>query len=775
METALNRTLDEIAATDKVKSVLATDEEGLCLGVRGKATPSTSGTILSIASRASRIEKLLASSLGLTVDTSTRLGDVTVLIETDQSHILIRQDDGKTFENLSEMVQPINQTTFHSESLAVDTPASQHQSLPTLPPEVWTRIFFHSCKTINQLSQISRLNKYVYGYCWLSPAAKANFFINRHGKQLAIYMAFKTKCWTIPEFQEIMKSMILNGCSFSCHLKGVGCPLQLLSGLPNAVDNIKLFYTCKPHISDKHLNTALYDAVNSGRLNIISALLQEDLATLTPLKLFAHLKTRRINFDIEKLRQNNYTELVIALAMGSGQFSAKAVALAIRDNQVAKAQEMISLHLKTTSASVLNEADSNNVWLALGIPDIGIIESALKAGVSPTGSSLLISSGLFSSPLNLERIIRLSSWEHMPNTVLSPTVVQANDILLKATDLINQVVITNAVSTGHKEYVEYLLTKWQQQHNYTSLNILSTHTFHNAFLRRDWNLVELLIDACRRWAEQANKSGEDFVHLLAGPEPVDESDFVPVPSSASDEYYFTRIPELVNLGVYPTDVFTLSLERMARISTDDEFAKTEECMVKLLEFGAVVTSKALYNATLNRSDTSKSSLRFKFLLDKFALDPQSEFKDFGYVIGHKCLEDVQLILAKGIPVTAAILGALYEDFSNLDHPVVGEVLSAVKPGNSLLKTYFGQITETFHNDLDNYNYHRTKAFIVKLQEYGFWVPQEVLDQVQASGNKPLLLGILKMVTKEEMRNVMRRKQFHEKMMMRSKQFGKKKK
>ncbi|ORY31140.1 hypothetical protein BCR33DRAFT_792354 [Rhizoclosmatium globosum] len=375
-----------------------------------------------------------------------------------------------------------------------------------------------------------------------------------------------------------------------------------------------------------------------------------------------------------------------------------------------------------------------------------------KAGVSPTGSSLLISSGLFSSPLNLESIIRLSSWEHMPNTVLSPTVVQANDILLKATDLINQVVITNAVSTGHKEYVEYLLTKWQQQHNYTSLNILSTHTFHNAFLRRDWNLVELLIDAC-----------------------LDESDFVPVPSSASDEYYFTRIPELVNLGVYPTDVFTLSLERMARISTDDEFAKTEECMEKLLEFGAVVTSKVLYNATLNRLDTSKSSLRFKFLLDKFALDPQSEFKDFGYVIGHTCLEDIQLILAKGIPVTATVLGALYEDFSNLDHPVVGEVLSAVKPGNPLFKTYIGQITETFHNDLDNYNYHRTKAFFVKLQEYGFWVPQEVLDQVQASGNKPLLLGILKMVTKEEMRNVMRRKQFHEKMMMRSKQFGKKKK
>ncbi|KAJ3029383.1 UNVERIFIED_CONTAM: hypothetical protein HDU68_012350 [Siphonaria sp. JEL0065] len=86
------------ASNDRVKGVLASDEEGLCLGVRGKAVASTSGTALSIATRAARIEKALVSLgplNGLSIDTQ-EFGDVIVLIEGESSNVLIRQEDGIT-------------------------------------------------------------------------------------------------------------------------------------------------------------------------------------------------------------------------------------------------------------------------------------------------------------------------------------------------------------------------------------------------------------------------------------------------------------------------------------------------------------------------------------------------------------------------------------------------------------------------------------------------------------------------------------------------------
>ncbi|KAI9331196.1 hypothetical protein BDR26DRAFT_870519 [Obelidium mucronatum] len=98
METGLNKALNHIAAADKVKGVLASDEEGLCLGVRGKAIASTSGTVLSIATRATQIEKLLVSLgplPGLSIDTA-ELGNAVVMVETESSNVLIRQEDGVT-------------------------------------------------------------------------------------------------------------------------------------------------------------------------------------------------------------------------------------------------------------------------------------------------------------------------------------------------------------------------------------------------------------------------------------------------------------------------------------------------------------------------------------------------------------------------------------------------------------------------------------------------------------------------------------------------------
>ncbi|KAI8831268.1 hypothetical protein BC829DRAFT_409782 [Chytridium lagenaria] len=87
MEETLDDVLDGISQSEGVKGVLLTDAEGLCLGARGKAQPSTAGSITSISNRAHRIAQ--ESGRG-------DLEEATVSIETDTGRIVVRQEHGTT-------------------------------------------------------------------------------------------------------------------------------------------------------------------------------------------------------------------------------------------------------------------------------------------------------------------------------------------------------------------------------------------------------------------------------------------------------------------------------------------------------------------------------------------------------------------------------------------------------------------------------------------------------------------------------------------------------
>ncbi|KAJ3083230.1 hypothetical protein HDU99_000244 [Rhizoclosmatium hyalinum] len=137
-----------------------------------------------------------------------------------------------------------------------------------LPPEIWSRIFVMACRNLRKLSSTAALSKSIYLYCWHSPAAKAAFFINRYGKRYAISMAFTTKCYALPQFNEILKIMIQNGAKSSCTDKEQRCPLMCLSELDNAVECLKVFFSSNPQISDNHFRRAMMAAGNSGRLDL---------------------------------------------------------------------------------------------------------------------------------------------------------------------------------------------------------------------------------------------------------------------------------------------------------------------------------------------------------------------------------------------------------------------------------------------------------------------------------------------------------------------------
>ncbi|XP_076061139.1 late endosomal/lysosomal adaptor, MAPK and MTOR activator 5 [Oratosquilla oratoria] len=56
MEKPLEKCLDEVSHGPGVSGVLCTDNQGLCLGVRGKANCSASGVAAAIADKASKLE-----------------------------------------------------------------------------------------------------------------------------------------------------------------------------------------------------------------------------------------------------------------------------------------------------------------------------------------------------------------------------------------------------------------------------------------------------------------------------------------------------------------------------------------------------------------------------------------------------------------------------------------------------------------------------------------------------------------------------------------------
>jgi len=56
MEKNLNRVMEEICSTPDVLGCIFTDQQGLCIGAKGKASKESAGYITAIADQAARIE-----------------------------------------------------------------------------------------------------------------------------------------------------------------------------------------------------------------------------------------------------------------------------------------------------------------------------------------------------------------------------------------------------------------------------------------------------------------------------------------------------------------------------------------------------------------------------------------------------------------------------------------------------------------------------------------------------------------------------------------------
>ncbi|KAJ3079026.1 hypothetical protein HDU99_000218 [Rhizoclosmatium hyalinum] len=611
------------------------------------------------------------------------------------------------------MQQPFEQLMLSIDDEIQANTIPQPESTPYLPPEIWSRIFVMAFGNMRQLSRISRLCKAVYLYCWISPAAKANFYFERYGKRQAIFVFHVTNCWRSPQFREILPIMINNGGRFSCLDQfGKACPLLQLMKLPDAVEYIQLFYSCDPHISEDHMRYALGLAVKNGRLDLVCALLQENPASVKPSTLNAHLEAKGVEYDLKQLIARNHKELIFFLASG-GNFSAEAVAYAIKMEYLEAAREIINARLDYHSTQ-LSQHDSNRVWYELGYKNLTHVEVALSLGVAPTRNGFLSSSGLFQY-VYLEISMVRQSWDHLenPKIALKHDTLLFADLFVRAGLLINQMILVNAAYAGAKEYVEYLLEKWSNQDNYLETNIICSYTICNAFMWRNWELVEILISACRKWAEI---SGQPFTEAL---------------NLADSEYDF------------PTIV-------VSPMTLDDPFLlkKARTCMEKLLSLGAKITSKAILNSSQpTQGDAGMgASSSFKFLWERFELEPDIGFVHFPEVImnandGSK--EMIEMILRKGVPVTQVVLLNLYFLFFRFSpaEPLAHILLKAVEPGNLLQHTFLDYLEIIQSIDLYKSDEKCVESFFSLLQEYRFETTQNVVDRAQTSG-KPVLAKLL---------------------------------
>ncbi|ORY31182.1 hypothetical protein BCR33DRAFT_772000 [Rhizoclosmatium globosum] len=592
------------------------------------------------------------------------------------------------------MQQPFEQLLLSIDDEIQANTIPQPESTPYLPPEIWSRIFVMTFGNMRQLSRISRLCKSVYLYCWLSPAAKANFYFECYGKRQAIFMLHVTNCWRSPQFREILTIMINNGGGFSCLDQfGKACPLLQLMKLPDAVEYIQLFYSCDPHISEDHMRYALGLAVKNGRLDLVCALLQENPASVKPSTLNAHLEEKGVEYDLKQLIARNHRELFFFLASGkSSNFSADAVAYAIKMEYLEAAREIVNARLDYHSTQ-LSQHDSNRVWYELGYKNLTHVEVALSLGVAPTYNSFLSSSGLFQY-VYFENLMVRQSWDHLenPKIALKHDSLLFADLFVRAGFLINQMILVNAVYTGAKEYVQYLLEKWSNQDNYLETNIICSYTFCNAFMWRNWELVEILISACRKWAEV---SGQPFTEALNLADSEDVPNIIVSPMTLDDLFFFTKVPILVKLNVFPETIYTFALEEIAhRFHEESHWPEARTCMEKLFSLGAKITSKAVINSSQpTQGDAGMgASSSFKFLWERFELERNIGFVHFPEVIlyandGSK--EIIEMILRKGVPVTQVVLLNLYFLFFRFSpvEPLAHILLKAVKPGNLLQHTF----------------------------------------------------------------------------------------
>ncbi|KAJ3058164.1 hypothetical protein HDU99_006932, partial [Rhizoclosmatium hyalinum] len=289
--------------------------------------------------------------------------------------------------------------------------------------------------------------------------------------------------------------------------------------------------------------------------------------------------------------------------------------------------------------------DSNHIWSQVNCQDVEVVSRVLNIGVGPTPYAVVVSSGLIAhSEPALTSFIDLRSWnsiEKFKSAVLNPCAFEILDVFLANGLIIDQRFITTVVATGQKPYIKHILDCWKLQKNYVDRCIIGPNAVNNAFMSRDWDLVELLLNACQEWSAASARSGNNLSNeTIIGVMDMDmiETDLAfeggyemptPYPMDANDFYYFENVPYLIKIGVYSESHFNSALSQMAFIAVDWDLQKFEDTVNKLMSFGAVVTQKALYNATLQADFFCGASPRFRFLLGKYEPDSSPEFVHWG--------------------------------------------------------------------------------------------------------------------------------------------------
>ncbi|ORY31125.1 hypothetical protein BCR33DRAFT_771961 [Rhizoclosmatium globosum] len=600
---------------------------------------------------------------------------------------------------------------------------------PSLPPEIWFQIFVKACGSMKQLSRLSRLSKSIYNYCWKSPAARANFCIDRYGKDQAIEKLVKIQGHKDPRLSETLKVLVKKGCSHTCKVKKLwDCPLWLLSTHQSAAENIRLFYECNPSILDYHIDMSLKRAGSHGRLDSLCAILKEDPSLITNSQLIARLAEKEIKLDLKHLLQRNHINLITFMGPEYWEFhffDSKVVSLAIKQNYLFIAEQMISPQI-VASTMKLNEIDSDRIWFGLDFTNIQHVTTALSFGVAPTSYALLRSAGcnyLLSACLHCN-----NNWadEEVPFT-LAENAYAVNDIFLQAGYQLNFRVFNDAVVYAPKEYVTYLLEKWRLQENYTNINIIEGYVIHNAYTRRDWDLVEILLEHGRQWAKATGKPAIHLTHSILP----NHSSFIypPPPMDSNDTYFFDKMPILIELRIYPKNAYSLCLESA-------RFLITKSTLDKLISLGAVVTPRALVSA-------SKSRLRMNFLLllEHYQVNAKVEFEGFERIVREtQHLEEIQMMIAKGIPVMSKALFEMYQRFRrDQDNPIVHEMMSAATEETRM--TFFHYFEE---REPEAWDMEHVESFLLKFHSLGFRTSQQVADKA-AFKMKPRLSMLLQLL------------------------------
>ncbi|KAJ3082940.1 hypothetical protein HDU99_001130, partial [Rhizoclosmatium hyalinum] len=409
-----------------------------------------------------------------------------------------------------------------------------------------------------------------------------------------------------------------------------------------------------------------------GRLDLFCAVLQEDRSLVTRSRIIARLKEFDLFLITDKpIEPKNVDLLMLVEKDPSLEFSPATITIFIENNYPAIAEEMISFHLEPSS-NQLSEINSNSIWYLLGFSNIKHVETALAIGVAPTSYFRKALTDL----LEPRRYVRIDRW-----TTVQPvrsSEFNTDAVFTYSGPQISQHLLLQAISTGRKEYVKYLLEKWCRQLHCLNESILGVTVFHNAYMLRDWDLVKMLWELRRKWT-RATHQHFSFKKSPSLP--------APYPQDVNDQYFFLTMPHMIKLGVYPADIYSRSLERVGLISLAS--AK------RLISLGAVVTQKALYLATKLRSST----VMLLYLLNQYKLDSNDEFEYFGRIVEEmNCVDNIFMIIWRGIPITLSALLALYRTKRGNSF-VVQKILGAVKDGNPLRETFLESLEEDVSSDI----------------------------------------------------------------------------